>query len=92
MTTTSPNETTVPLPHLGENGTEATVTRWLKQPGDEVGADEPLLEVSTDKVDTEIVSPAAGMLLRVADEDSVLAVGQPLASTAALTKTAGTTA
>ncbi|WP_319456993.1 MULTISPECIES: 2-oxo acid dehydrogenase subunit E2 [unclassified Mycobacterium] len=80
MTTISPAETSVPLPDLGESVTSATVTRWLKQTGDEVALDEPILEVSTDKVDTEIVSPAAGTLLRIlADEDSVVAVGEPLA-------------
>ena len=56
--------TPVTLPALGESVTEGTVTRWLKQEGDQVEADEPLLEVSTDKVDTEIPSPVAGMLLR----------------------------
>ncbi len=50
----------VTLPELGESVTEGTVTRWLKQEGDTVEVDEPLLEVSTDKVDTEIPSPAAG--------------------------------
>ena len=49
--------TSVTLPALGESVTEGTVTRWLKQVGDTVEADEPLLEVSTDKVDTEIPSP-----------------------------------
>jgi pyruvate dehydrogenase E2 component (dihydrolipoamide acetyltransferase) len=55
--------TPVTLPQLGESVTEGTVTRWLKQPGEAVAVDEPLLEVSTDKVDTEIPSPAAGVLL-----------------------------
>jgi 2-oxoglutarate dehydrogenase E2 component (dihydrolipoamide succinyltransferase) len=50
----------VQMPALGESVTEGTVTRWLKQEGDQVEVDEPLLEVSTDKVDTEIPSPAAG--------------------------------
>ena len=53
--------TSVTLPALGESVTEGTVSRWLKQVGDTVEADEPLLEVSTDKVDTEIPSPAAGV-------------------------------
>ena len=48
------------MPQLGETVLEATVTRWLKQPGDTVELDEPLVEVSTDKVDSEIPSPAAG--------------------------------
>ena len=52
-------------PRLGESVTEGTVTRWLKQEGDRVEVDEPLLEVSTDKVDTEIPSPAAGVLQRI---------------------------
>ena len=51
------------LPALGESVTEGTVTRWLKQVGDTVAVDEPLVEVSTDKVDTEIPSPVAGTLL-----------------------------
>ena len=57
--------TSVTLPALGESVTEGTVTRWLKQVGDEVAVDEPLLEVSTDKVDTEIPSPVAGTLLEI---------------------------
>ena len=52
--------TTVAMPALGESVTEGTITRWLKQEGDQVAVDEPLLEVSTDKVDTEIPSPVAG--------------------------------
>ena len=55
----------VEMPELGESVTEGTITRWLKQVGDTVEVDEPLLEVSTDKVDTEIPSPAAGVLLKV---------------------------
>ena len=70
----------VTLPALGESVTEGTVTRWLKQPGDEVAVDEPLLEVSTDKVDTEIPSPVAGTLLEVlVDEDETAEVGAVLA-------------
>ena len=57
-----PMSTSVTMPALGESVTEGTVTRWLKQEGDQVNADEPLLEVSTDKVDTEIPSPASGVL------------------------------
>ena len=52
----------VSMPQLGESVTEGTVTRWLKQEGEHVEADEPLLEVSTDKVDTEIPSPVSGVL------------------------------
>ncbi|HZZ96411.1 MAG TPA: biotin/lipoyl-containing protein, partial [Jatrophihabitantaceae bacterium] len=55
----------VTMPRLGESVTEGTVTRWLKAEGDHVDADEPLLEVSTDKVDTEIPSPASGTLLSI---------------------------
>ncbi|HNO40447.1 MAG TPA: 2-oxoglutarate dehydrogenase, E2 component, dihydrolipoamide succinyltransferase, partial [Marmoricola sp.] len=57
--------TSVSLPALGESVTEGTITRWLKQVGDRVEVDEPLLEVSTDKVDTEIPSPVAGILLEI---------------------------
>src|SRR5262247_1181446 len=70
----------VTMPRLGESVTEGTVTRWLKQEGDRVEADEPLLEVSTDKVDTEIPSPASGVLQRiVVREDETVAVGTELA-------------
>ena len=70
----------VQMPALGESVTEGTVTRWLKQEGDRVEVDEPLLEVSTDKVDTEIPSPAAGVLERiVAGEDETVEVGGDLA-------------
>src|SRR5436189_1577615 len=70
----------VQMPALGESVTEGTVTRWLKQVGDQVEVDEPLLEVSTDKVDTEIPSPAAGVLERiVAGEDETVEVGGELA-------------
>ncbi|AWW36562.1 2-oxo acid dehydrogenase subunit E2 [Streptomyces cadmiisoli] len=70
----------VTLPALGESVTEGTVTRWLKQVGETVEADEPLLEVSTDKVDTEIPSPASGVLLKiVVPEDENAEVGAELA-------------
>src|SRR4051812_4462735 len=72
--------TSVSLPALGESVTEGTVTRWLKQVGDTVAVDEPLLEVSTDKVDTEIPSPVAGTLLEIkAAEDETIEVGAELA-------------
>ena len=72
--------TSVNLPALGESVTEGTVTRWLKQPGDSVAVDEPLLEVSTDKVDTEIPSPVAGTLLEIkVQEDETVEVGAELA-------------
>ncbi|MEN0023736.1 MAG: 2-oxoglutarate dehydrogenase, E2 component, dihydrolipoamide succinyltransferase [Microbacterium sp.] len=68
------------LPELGESVTEGTVTRWLKQVGDSVEVDEALLEISTDKVDTEIPSPVAGVLQEiVAAEDETVAVGAVLA-------------
>ena len=70
----------VEMPELGESVTEGTITRWLKQVGDTVEVDEPLLEVSTDKVDTEIPSPAAGVLLKVLhDEDDTVDVGAVIA-------------
>ncbi len=70
----------VEMPALGESVTEGTVTRWLKQEGDTVEVDEALVEVSTDKVDTEIPSPAAGVLQKiVAQEDETVAVGAELA-------------
>ncbi len=73
--------TPVVMPALGESVTEGTVTRWLKNVGDNVAVDEPLLEVSTDKVDTEIPSPAAGVLLSIeVSVDSTVAVGTRLAS------------
>ena len=70
----------VTMPALGESVTEGTVTRWLKNEGDMVAVDEPLLEVSTDKVDTEIPSPVAGILQKiVVAVDSTVAVGAELA-------------
>jgi len=72
--------TSVTMPALGESVTEGTVTRWLKQEGEQVEADEPLLEVSTDKVDTEIPSPAAGILTKIlVAEDETVDVGAELA-------------
>ncbi len=72
--------TPVLMPELGESVTEGTVTRWLKKVGDQVAADEPLVEVSTDKVDTEIPSPVSGTLLSItAEEDDIVAVGGELA-------------
>ena len=70
----------VTMPALGESVTEGTVTRWLKNEGDMVAMDEPLLEVSTDKVDTEIPSPVAGILQRIVVQvDATVAVGAELA-------------
>ena len=72
--------TPVTLPALGESVSEGTVSRWLKQVGDTVEADEPLVEVSTDKVDTEIPSPVAGTILEIrVAEDETAAVGAVLA-------------
>ncbi|WP_322409049.1 2-oxoglutarate dehydrogenase, E2 component, dihydrolipoamide succinyltransferase [Microbacterium invictum] len=72
--------TEVVLPELGESVTEGTVTRWLKQVGDNVEVDEPLLEISTDKVDTEIPSPVKGVLQEIlVQEDETIAVGSALA-------------
>ncbi|MFJ3276904.1 2-oxo acid dehydrogenase subunit E2 [Streptomyces sp. NPDC086776] len=70
----------VTLPPLGESVTEGTVTRWLKQVGEAVEADEPLLEVSTDKVDTEIPSPVSGVLMSImVAEDDTAEIGATLA-------------
>ena len=71
--------TSVTLPEMGESVTEGTVTRWLKQVGDQVEVDEALVEVSTDKVDTEVPSPVAGTLLSITvAEDSTVEVGGEL--------------
>src|SRR5262245_46937131 len=73
--------TDVTLPALGESVTEGTVTRWLKQVGDSIAVDEPLLEVSTDKVDTEIPSPVQGTVLEIkVAEDETVEVGTVLAT------------
>ena len=70
----------VNMPPLGESVTEGTVTRWLKQVGDRVEQDEPLVEIATDKVDTEIPSPVAGTLLEITvPEDETAEVGAQLA-------------
>jgi 2-oxoglutarate dehydrogenase E2 component (dihydrolipoamide succinyltransferase) len=70
----------VTMPRLGESVTEGTVTRWLKKEGETVQADEPLLEVSTDKVDTEIPAPASGVLTSIkVSEDETVEVGAELA-------------
>jgi 2-oxoglutarate dehydrogenase E2 component (dihydrolipoamide succinyltransferase) len=76
----SGDKTAITLPALGESVTEGTVTRWLKNVGDSVAVDEPLVEIATDKVDTEVPSPVAGTLLEiVAAEDETLDVGSVLA-------------
>ena len=72
--------TTVTMPELGESITEGTITRWLKQEGDQVEADEPLFEISTDKVDTEVPSPVAGVLKTIkVQADETVEVGAELA-------------
>jgi 2-oxoglutarate dehydrogenase E2 component (dihydrolipoamide succinyltransferase) len=72
--------TTVTMPELGESITEGTITRWLKQEGDQVEADEPLLEISTDKVDTEVPSPVSGVLQSIkVQADETVEVGAELA-------------
>ena len=72
--------TSVSMPALGESVTEGTVTQWLKNVGDTVEVDEPLLEVSTDKVDTEIPSPVAGVLTKIlVDEDDTVEIGAEIA-------------
>lgn len=77
------------LPALGESVTEGTVTRWLKAEGDSVSLDEPLVEVSTDKVDTEIPSPFEGILQSIlVAEDEIAAVGSVLAIIAAVGESA----
>ncbi|MDT0328767.1 2-oxoglutarate dehydrogenase, E2 component, dihydrolipoamide succinyltransferase [Nocardiopsis sp. DSM 44743] len=73
-------ETSVTMPALGESVTEGTVTQWLKNVGDAVDVDEPLLEVSTDKVDTEIPSPVAGVLTKIlVQEDETVEIGAEIA-------------
>ena len=72
--------TDVLMPQMGESITEGTIVKWLKKVGDTVGRDEPLLEISTDKVDAEIPSPAAGTLTEiVAKEGEVIAVNAVIA-------------
>ena len=90
MTTEQLAGTTVRMPALGESVDEGTITRWLKQPGDHVTAEEPLLEVATDKVDTEIPSPVTGILHRhLAEENDVVAIDAELAI---ITESGGTAA
>src|SRR5881397_653548 len=68
------------MPQMGVSVSEGTVTRWLKAEGEHVDADEPLLEVSTDKVDTEVPSPASGTLLSIkVQEDETVEIGVELA-------------
>src|SRR5438309_10644856 len=72
--------TTVVMPQLGESVMEGTVVRWIARPGQKVERDEPLVEIATDKANTEIPSPTAGVLVeQLAKEGSVVTVGGPLA-------------
>lgn len=72
--------TTVSMPQLGETVTEGTVLRWMKQVGDSIAQDEPIVEISTDKVDTEIPSPVAGVVAELlVDEGAVIEVGTAMA-------------
>jgi len=83
----------VVLPQLGESVTEGTITRWLKNVGDTVQVDEPLVEISTDKVDTEIPAPAAGVIAEIrAQVDQVIEVGGVLATIASANAAAAPTA
>jgi pyruvate dehydrogenase E2 component (dihydrolipoamide acetyltransferase) len=73
--------TDVVMPKMGESITEGTVLRWLKKEGDAVAKDEPILEISTDKVDTEVPSPVAGTLLKMlVQENETVGVGTPVAT------------
>ena len=72
--------TAVKMPALGESVTEGTVTTWLKKVGDTVEVDEPIVEVSTDKVDSEVPSPVAGTILEIlVGEDETVEVGTEIA-------------
>src|SRR5512146_244646 len=69
----------VPMPQMGESIAEGTVSKWLKKPGESIARDEPLLEISTDKVDAEIPAPAAGVLAEVVvQEGQTVEVGATL--------------
>ena len=73
-------ELVIPMPHMGVSVTEGTVVAWRKQAGDQVKADEPICDIATDKVDTEVVAPADGVLARViAEVGETVEVGEPLA-------------
>src|SRR5699024_10187389 len=70
----------VEMPQMGESVMEGTVIEWSKSVGDSVEEDETLLEIATDKVDTEVPSPQAGILIEIlAEEDETIEVGQPIA-------------
>src|SRR5258708_5245541 len=75
----APSMTTLVMPQLGESVVEGTVVRWIAKPGQKVERDEPLVEIATDKANTEIPSPSAGGLVeQIAKEGSVVPVGRPL--------------
>ncbi len=87
-------EVEVVMPKMGESIVEGTIIEWFKQPGDSIDEDEPLLEIATDKVDTEIPSPTAGTLKEIiAEEGATIEVGQPIAviATGAPVKVGGQT-
>ncbi|MGV3636000.1 MAG: biotin/lipoyl-containing protein, partial [Flavobacteriales bacterium] len=68
------------LPKMGESVAEATIIKWLKNEGDRVEADEPIVEIATDKVDSEVPAPEAGILIkRLVNDGDVVKVGQPIA-------------
>src|SRR5213592_606727 len=72
--------TTVTMPQLGETVIEGTILKWLKKEGEEIGLDEPLFEISTDKVDTEVPSPLAGTVAEIkVQEGETVSVGTELA-------------
>src|SRR5918911_993054 len=72
--------TTVTMPQLGETVVEGTITKWLKSEGEEIERDEPLFEISTDKVDTEVPSPVAGTVSKIlVQEGETVSVGTELA-------------
>ena len=74
------NAVEVVMPQMGVSVSEGTITKWLKQEGDEIQADEPLLEISTDKVDTEVPSPGSGVVTQIlVQEGETVEVGTKLA-------------
>src|SRR5216110_1128193 len=80
------------MPKMGESVAEATILKWLKKEGDKIEADEPVLEIATDKVDSEVPSPAAGVLSkRMFEEGQVVKVGQVIAMIASENEAGGST-
>lgn len=82
---------TITMPNLGENVTEGTIGRWLKQPGEAVTQDEPLVEVTTDKVNTEVAAPFAGVLATIVAEGTTIAVGGSIGTITTADEPASTT-